>query len=429
VTTKHGEFPGGYFPIDYDRRGEGMHNDPDTAQEAYDKTRMGRYTGIVTKNGALNERVTTIKDRPLNLDLSTLPNHVNEMIHDLAFHEWAIQSHKVLYSNKVKAAMLEHYPISTLDNLRKERANIIKGNIGAAGAGDQVIRTLRKWSAVGALAFNFHSGIMQPIGMLQALPRIGATGLAVGVMRAFQNTARLELPSTYALEHSGFMRSNFNASTQELATWKKDMESSKAWKRNVDKATGFVVSDLGFMWMRGMNNATNNVIWLGAESKARSKGGLTEEQIIEYADDAVRDTQGSGLKVDRSLFEQSIGGEILSMYYTFFSRTYNMSREIKGKTKSVKDVPRAAYHYGMMIGVASILATIAHGLASKQPDKDLAPDAFLKDAIAFLLNQVPVGREFGGLIQGYPYRGPAISSAIKQLYDMIPKAEKIVEGQ
>lgn len=429
VESRHGNFTGGYFPIDYDRRGEGMHNDPDSAQEAYDKTRMGKYTGIVTKNGALNERVATIKDRPLDLDLSTTTRHVEELIHDLAFHEWAIQSHKVLYSDKVKAAILQHYPISMLDNLRKERENIIKGNIGAVGAGDQVIRSLRKWSAVGALAFNFNAGLMQPIGLLQAIPRIGATGLAVGVMRALQNTSRLELPSTYAIEHSEFMKNNYKNSTQELAAWKKELEASGRVKRVVDKTTGFVLNDLGFMWLRGMNNATNNIVWLGAESKARYQLQLeSEEEIIQYADNQVRDTQGSGLKIDKSLFEQSLGGEILTMYYTFFSRTYNLSREIAGKTKSVKDIPRTAYHYGMMIGMASILATIVHGLRSKDPDKDLQPIEFVKDAIAFILNTVPVGREFGGLIQGYPYRGPAITSAIKQLYDMIPAAEKIIEG-
>jgi hypothetical protein len=326
--------------------------------------------------------------------------------------------------------MLSHYPISTLDNLRKERENIIKGNIGATGAGDQILRSLRKWSAVGALGFNFTSGLMQPIGLLQAIPRIGASGLAVGAMRALQNTTRLELPSTYAIEHSEFMKNNYKNSTQELAAWKQEMEASGKIRRVVDKATGFVVSDLGFMWLRGMNNATNNIIWLGAESKARYQLKLgNEEDIIQYANDQVRDTQGSGLKIDKSLFEQSIGGEMLAMYYTFFSRTYNLSREVKGKQKSVKDIPRTAYHYGMMIGMASILATIVHGLRSKDPEKDLQPIEFAKDVIAFILNTVPVGREFGGLIQGYPYRGPAITSAIRQLYDMIPAAEKIVEGE
>jgi hypothetical protein len=249
----------------------------------------------------------------------------------------------------------------------------------------------------------------------------------IGTMRALGNTSRIELPSTYALTASEFMKNNHKSFTKELSEWKTELEHRGTLRRVVDKTTNFVISDLGFAWIRGMNTATNNIVWLGAESKARAMG-MDPKEAIGFADDTVRDTQGSGLPTDKTLFESTVAGEMLTMYWTFFSRTYNLNREIKGKTRSAKDLPRAAYHYGMMIGMAALMASVVKGALGKDPEKDLAPGQLTLDEMSFLMNMAPVLREFTGVLNGYDYRGPAGFTAIVKLYKAYAAIEKAMKG-
>ncbi len=433
VQYKGETYPGGYFPIDYESRGSGW-----TSQQEKDAaetgTQRGRSTSKYTRNGALNERLREVKNKPLDLDITTMHRHIQETIHDLAFRDWAINSYKLLYSKKVEAAILQHHPRLVLDNLKKYRKLFVEGPLPSLRAGEAITRTMRRASSMLILGLNINSAIMQPIGFLQARQRIGWSGLAVGVMRALQNTTRLELPSTYAMENSEFMRDNHKSANGKIQGFKRELESGGKFKRTIDKATGFVVNDLLFMMLRNANTATNNIVWLGAEAKAlapKEKGGLGLDRnaAIQYANSVVSDTQGSNSHYDKTLFEHTAQGDVLAMFYTYASRTYNLSREINYKQKSAKDLPKTAYRYATLLVLAPILQQIAHGLRSKDPDKELVPEAFAEQVAAYLLGTFPVGREFTGLVQGYDYRGPAFSRIITEAYKKANWAKKVIEKE
>lgn len=432
IETRHGNLPGGYIHIEYDYRRSGQAKDSAAeAQEEYDNMRMGRYVGKTTAQGHLKERQAVIKNHPtLSLDTKVISRSIQRTIHDLAFYHWAIDSYRLLHSDKVAKAMREYHPESTLRNLKQYRENAVRGEQANFGAGNQALRLARKTSAVITLGYNFMSGAKQVIGWTQAIPRVGASWLAVGALEAMRNSTRLELPTTRALRESEFMKNNHNAFSSDMALFKQKLEATSKFKRVVDKTTGFVISDLGFAWLRGMNTLTNSIVWYGAEAKAKYKLKMAEpKDIVAYADDQVRDTQGSGSNYDKTLFESTPGGEFWSMFWTFFARTYNLSREIKGKQRSMKDLPRTAYHFGMMLGVASILNSIAGALKSDDPDKALMPDAVALDFAAYLLNAVPVAREFSGAVQGYDYKGPAATRVIIEAIKALSEAEKFVKGE
>ncbi len=422
VETRHGDYRGGYMNIRYDFRGTGMPSNREEADEAYEKARLGRYVGQTTAHGFLKERVKEVKNRPLSLDPSTITRHVQGVVHDLAFHEWSIDAWRMLHSDRIAQAIRAHYDESVLQNLRESVRMYVAGNLPANSQLEKVTKYFMKGSAIATMAFNINSALLQPLGLLQSIPRIGAKGLAVGIMRAFGNVGRLELPSTYAMDRSQFMINNQQSFVKELNLFRTEIESAGKLRRGFDRLTDGVVNDAGFALIRGMNTMTNNVVWLGAESKGINELGMEPEEAARFADQTVRDTQGSGMLTDRTLVERNVLGQVFTMYWTFFSRTYNLSREIAGKQRSIKDIPRTAFHFGMMIGASSMISQIVYALTrGKDPADDLTPTAFGQDLASFLLNMVPGIREFSGSVKGYDYRGPA---ALRFLLD----ANKVMGG-
>ncbi|CAB4198774.1 hypothetical protein UFOVP1324_1, partial [uncultured Caudovirales phage] len=98
---------GGYYPIKYNTE-RSNRSRADAAEADLMNTRRGLYVRAMTRQGHLQQRVEST-GRPLRYDLGVAFQHVNEVIHDLAFHEYMIDANRLLGDTSVEAAIKTHY--------------------------------------------------------------------------------------------------------------------------------------------------------------------------------------------------------------------------------------------------------------------------------------------------------------------------------
>ena len=111
VTTADGQtvqMRGGYYPIKYDpaasQRAE-EHADAEGAKRQL----QGAYTTATTRRSFTKSRVEEVNGRPLLYTLSGLYSGVNDVIHDLAWHEWLVDANRLLRSKTIDGAIRNHY--------------------------------------------------------------------------------------------------------------------------------------------------------------------------------------------------------------------------------------------------------------------------------------------------------------------------------
>ncbi|MCB1914009.1 MAG: hypothetical protein KDG53_19275, partial [Rhodocyclaceae bacterium] len=107
VSTADGQnvsLRGGYYPIKYDpaasQRAE-EHADAEGAQRQL----RGAYTSATTRRSFTKARVEEVNGRPLLYSLAGVYGGVNDVIHDLAWHEWLIDTNRLLRSQTIDSAI------------------------------------------------------------------------------------------------------------------------------------------------------------------------------------------------------------------------------------------------------------------------------------------------------------------------------------
>jgi hypothetical protein len=97
VTLGGKELKGGYYPIRYDSRRSGKAEQHADAEEARQQMK-GAYTTATTRRSFTKTRAAEVTGRPLLYSFSGLYLGTNEVIHDLAWHEWLIDANRLLRS-------------------------------------------------------------------------------------------------------------------------------------------------------------------------------------------------------------------------------------------------------------------------------------------------------------------------------------------
>ncbi len=94
---------GGYYPVKFDPRVNRMAEAHASAQDAKNLMKAS-YSAATTNRGFIKQRVEEVTGRPLLLNLTGLYSGVNDVIHDLAWHEWVIDANKILKKQQFRAS-------------------------------------------------------------------------------------------------------------------------------------------------------------------------------------------------------------------------------------------------------------------------------------------------------------------------------------
>ena len=371
VVTKYGTFAGGYFPLKYDAN----QNDRVGQMEIKEQAKMmmqGGYTRSTTRRGHLEVRRENV-ELPVRLDFGVISEHINQVIHDVTHHEMLLDVNRLLTKPNVVSAIKDHYGMETLRRMRKVIEDTAAGPVFAQKGWESFINHIRTGTSVAFLGWNLFTGLLQPLGLAQSMTRIGPGWVLKGTYKWMSDATHLENSAAWIREKSQFMTARQDTQMREINEimnrFGTDTGKLKGWiDQALDVATFGAVNRAaiadGYFWLIYKGQQIADIpTWLGAYEKAMATmPDITEDRAIDLADQAVRDSQGSGHIHDQAAIQR--GNALLKLwtnFYSYFNVTYNRlveSGKIAKRQGGMTGAGRLAVDYFLLMLVPSIMGAL-----------------------------------------------------------------------
>lgn len=414
VHTKHGDFPGGYFPLKYeDRLSPGAY--ANGVKESAEAMMRGAATRATTKRGHTKERTQNVK-MPVRLDFGVIFEHTHQVIHDLAFHEYLIDANKLLGNKQFQNAVHDTYGDVVYDQLRGTIEDVAAGETPATNAFEKSINWFRKGTSIAAMGWNLSTAALQPLGFSQSIVRIGAPWVFKGFTRIFRDAVSLENSAKWVHDKSEFMRNRHVTMGREINEIRNSIRG---------QTMSGVVSDSYFYFIYKMQQIVDIPTWIGAYEKAMHSG-VDTDRAIALADQAVLDSQGGGQIKDLAQIQR--GGPLMRLwtnFYNFFNTTYNLTTEsvLKTNFRSPSSIGRLAVDLLLLYTVPAVIGfMLKSALRDDEPPDDLL-ERLLHEQASYVLGTMVGLREFSSVIQGYyGYEGPAGTRFYSEMVNLIKQA-------
>ena len=418
---------GGYYPIKYDpaasQRAE-EHSDAEAAKRQI----QGAYTSATTRRSFTKARAEEVKGRPLLYSLSGVYAGVNDVIHDLAWHEWLIDTNRLIKNNAIDTAIRQHYGPEFKSQFKTWTSAIAEGEKGSDNTVDIALSRIRQGVSVSGLGFNVMSAAMQPTGITQSISVVGANWVGLGVSRYL---ADIGGSTRNVNELSEFMANRARTRFRELNELRNSVEDQSPYKEWLGRYAYFL--------MMRCQQMVDVPTWIGAYEKAQAEG-VTDDKAIALADQAVIDSQGSGMLKDLSAIERGGAAQkLFTVFYSYMNTALNvgisktMSAEI-GKRKA-----KLAADYLLLYVLPPVLGfAIKEALTPTGDDDDdyweKLPKRLASNQIDYLMGLMVVVREFSEaakLMTGVEdhkqdYQGPA---GVRMIADSVKFGEQLGQGE
>lgn len=415
VLTKFGTtLRGGYYPIKYDAlRSDRSY--ADMQAEIGKQMQQGFYARSQTRRGHLKARAEST-GRPLRYDLDVITEHIGQVVHDLAWHEYLIDASRLLRSGAIEAAVREHYGPIMLQSMKKMLTDIAIGETGAQEAGDRIMNHLRYGATIAGLGLNVSNALVNMVGLTQSMSRLGTKWVAKGMIHWAGDAMRMEGSIKQIYEKSDFMRLRGKTLNRELNEIRNKVTGDES------KLTA------AYFWLQNRTQMVVDVpTWWGGYEKAMAADGMTEERAIALADQAVIDAQGSGQFKDLSGVQRGGAGlKLFTTFYSFFNTTYNATSEAVGRTNFRKpgDVVMLAADMALLYTIPALIGTLVkHLLKGDLDDRKKLMKDMVADQIAYRMGSMVLLRELTPALQaaegvgnGLGYSGPASTRFFEDVY-------------
>lgn len=429
ITTQDGQtlsLRGGYYPIKYDpaasQRAE-QHADAEGAK----RQMQGAYTTATTRRSFTKARVEEVSGRPLLYTLSGMYGGVNDVIHDLAWHEWLIDANRLLRSNTIDTVIREHYGPEVKQQFKSWVQDVAEGEKGSDAAVDQALSRLRQGVSAAGLGFNVVSALIQPLGLTQSITRVGVGWIGRGVARYIAHPLDLARDIN---GRSAFMENRARTRFRELNELRNQVQDQSAFNEYVGRYAYFL--------MMRCQQVVDLPTWWGAYEKATAEGN-DENRAVALADQAVIDAQGGGQTKDLSAMER--GGpaqRLFTVYYSFMNTALNLGVAQTMTADTAAKKGKLAVDYAMLYVVPAVLGYFLKNAItpgdSGDDDWEKIAKKLLANQIDYLMGLMVVVREFGEAAKtvsgandmGRDYTGPA---GLRLVSDTGTLAKQVHQGE
>lgn len=398
---------GGYYPLKYDADRSGRTDAQDAAQVAKDMMK-GAFTRATTRRGHTKQRAEQVK-RPVKKSLDVITQHITQVTHDLAWHEWLMDANKVLNDSEVEGAIRDHYGPAVIRTIKDNIAAIATADVVPQTKMDQALMHLRANVSRSTMGWSLTTAFMQPFGLTQSMVRIGPKYVLRGLKRWGGDLARMQGGVQWIHDKSDFMRLRDKTFNRELHEINGRINQGKSQAREIYDASLF-------MLMQKMQKIADVPTWIGAYEKAIDQGA-DDAKAVSLADQAVLDSQGGGQTKDMAELQRK--HPMLSMFYSYFNVTYNLAAESAAKTDFRSPQAVAGWMSDMLLlmivpalGPAIVLELLRGG-GDDDPDKWAKKLAEWQ--AGYLLGTVMGLRELSGAVAGFDYAGPPVGRVITDI--------------
>lgn len=389
---------GGYYPIKYDAERSDRAAKLDAAQVASEMKR-GAFVRSTTRRGHTKQRAEGV-ERAIRKDLNVMTQHINQVIHDLSWHEWLIDANKLIDDSKVADAIRTHYGPRVLQTMRNNITAIAAGDVSPMDATDKALMWLRSNVSRATMGASVTTAFLQPFGLTQSMARIGSKHVLSGVKRWAGDAVQMENTVAWITERSEFMRLRKKTFNRELREISQRLKGRSKTMQAIDGGLFFL--------MQKMQMVADVPTWLGQYEKSLAEGA-DEATAIAQADRAVMESQGGGSTKD--LAEVQRKHPLLTQFYSYFSTTLNLVAEKTAQTDFKNPAAVAGWlgDMALLIVIPAILPALVMHLLRGGSDDDDEPAVWARRIAqwqaGYLLGMVVGARELTGIVGGFEYNG------------------------
>lgn len=306
------EMRGGYYPIRYDTQASERAAEDDAASAVQAQMR-GVHSAATTRRGHTKSRVKEVHNRPLVYNFAGIYSGFADVIHDLAWHEYLIDANKLLRSTRLQNAVKDHYGTDILRQFKTWIQDIAVGDNETLAAGEDALRTVRRYASMAGLAFNVVSALKQPLGILQSVARVGGQDVLAATAQFIRNPVAM---TREAQGVSPFMQNRARTRFRELNELRNALEQQGAIRQTMSR--------YGYVLIMAVQQQVDVITWHAQLNKSL-RAGVDIQDAVAHADQAVIDSQGSGMTKDLAAIER--GGEwrkLFTVYYGFMNTVLNL---------------------------------------------------------------------------------------------------------
>lgn len=426
LVTKHGTLRGGYYPIVYDPRGTVRNADISEEQAAKEALQSAR-TAASTRRTYTKTR-SSKTPYPLMLSFDGVHRGLTQVVHDLAWHEWSIDTGRMLRDVEFQQAVRETYGKDYLDTIKRWHDDIVLENTREHDAFSKASLVMRSNISVAAMGYSLLTAIQQPIGMTQSAARYGTMRMAKAVA-AFTGSPKAKTKEVFEL--SEFMRNRSRSRYREVSEMKSQVDLSG---NKLAEANRSIVQH-AFDLMGWVQLSVDIPTWWAGYEQALEQGH-DEAKSIAMADQGVIDSQGDGAIQNLSGMQRSKIGKIFTLFYTYLSSALNM---IYQTSKSERSLARKAHDVLMLTLIPATLTAFLKWAILPSDDDDDGEEKYwrlvkeiIKENVALPLSMFVGVRELAGVADlavgetPFSYSGPSGVRVIGDTLRMASQTTKAV---
>jgi len=423
VTSKWGTYRGGYYPIayDFDKSAQASKNE-DERNALYKKFSTA---AAHTQHGHTEMRMASVK-RPVRLSLDVLFNHLENVVHDLAYRPAVIDMNAFLKQSDVRLAVENAIGINGLRAIEEHLKSVASDQGDHNGFWDSKIKSFRMsftMAVLGARLLRFIPDVS--VNLSIAMWELGPGRLRTALLDFARSPVQ---GKTFVDEKSSQMRNRAKLIDRDISDIRRKWDGRQS-----------AIAAYAFCVQAAADQLLTYPMWLEVYNHNLALKG--ERVAIQMADEAVIRTFGSGSEIDRVGVQR--GGEkqkLMSMFYSWNSMMFNrmwIEGKLAGLEYKAENTGAAIAHmakftvYGILLP-ALIETTLLEALRNaKGDDREARRKRMLSRILqqpfgyVWLLRDIAsygINRALG--VRG-SYRMSPLESAVESLINPVADAANI----
>jgi len=374
---------GKYYHIQYDASQPGKmsrRQAKDNDAEALSSHRKSR-TKAMTKNGGLIERKGS-GGRKVKLGLAVFEKALAETVHDIAFRRAVYDVGRIVADDQFADTYQEVAGMEAYRQLNVWLKDVAMPPMEVLDPIVKAFAHVRRNVPLAVMGYKIGTALIQPTGLLAAMPLVGHRRVLVAVAKSFANPDRSMYGAwKQVASMSEFMRdrvAGYERDVRETTTAMTKGGALDVMRRNA------------FTFITGMDIAVSVPTWMAAYGKAmdgKVKGidAGNQEDAVAFADSIIRRTQTAGKTQDLSRFQR--GGEFqkqVSMIFGYFNNLYSLTaQQTLDMRRGNLSKAQYAWHMTVLFVVIPLFAELLAGRLI--PDDDDEDEATIEGNIATTL--------------------------------------------
>ena len=421
VTSIDGEtlhLRGGYYPVKYDA-GQSQQAEQFQDAEAGQVITNAAFTSATTRRSYTKARAAAVKDRPLLLDISVMYDGLNEIVHDLAWHEFLIDANRLIRSHRVDSAIRDYHGAEYVRLIKDWLQDIAAGDKIPSTYGARMVAAIRQNVSFAGLAFNVVSALKQLSGLPNSIVRVGAPDILAATL---QYMRRGRAMTREAVAASAVMENRARTRFRELNEVRNSLRRQGRVKQQLYR--------WGYAPLLFFQQQVDVITWHGEYHKQLA-AGMNEADAVALADQAVLDAQGGGELKDLSAIERDPVGKIFTVFYSYMNTVLNLGIvTVKGRAS----IGRKAAALLTLFTVPAIIDTLLGTMLTLGDDDDdeTLGQKLVEGQIGYLMGLTVLTREASGAAKALfgvdkgSYKGP---TAFRFFDDLHKAAKQIGQGE